>query len=393
MAYIITAVGAGGKTTYLKCRAQEYLRQGKRAAMTTTTHIWAPRVRFPETENAFTENISSENASTENASPGNAFSEKTPPGPDYFGRQEASGKLAPLDEETFARICREYDVVLVEGDGSHCMPVKIPGKNEPVIPPDTDEIVVVMGAHAIGRRLDVVCHRYEGSSRETVTEQMLEEIAEQYYIRPLRKKYPKAQVRYVLSRMPQRAGRTACVLMASGFGRRYGGNKLLDLFHGKPLYRHCLDHVAEAMGRENAIVVTQYEEIMQQTRALGIAAVWNDQAGEGISASIRLGTKSALAMGADAVMFFAADMPFLPAVEIRRFARQFSGSGTAFGCMEFGKEHITTNPGAFLLKAEAEKLLQLRGDRGAMRLMKQEPWKVYYYQIAPEYVVDVDVRT
>ena len=147
------------------------------------------------------------------------------------------------------------------------------------------------------------------------------------------------------------------------------------------------------MGRENAIVVTQYEEIMQQTRALGIAAVWNDQAGEGISASIRLGTKSALAMGADAVMFFAADMPFLPAVEIRRFARQFSGSGKAFGCMEFGKEHITTNPGAFLLKAEAEKLLQLRGDRGAMRLMKQEPWKVYYYQIAPEYVVDVDVRT
>ena len=42
MAYIITAVGAGGKTSYLKKRALEYLRQGKRAAITTTTHIWPP---------------------------------------------------------------------------------------------------------------------------------------------------------------------------------------------------------------------------------------------------------------------------------------------------------------------------------------------------------------
>ena len=42
MAYVITAVGAGGKTTYLKKRALEYLRQGKRCALTTTTHIWPP---------------------------------------------------------------------------------------------------------------------------------------------------------------------------------------------------------------------------------------------------------------------------------------------------------------------------------------------------------------
>lgn len=358
MAYVITAVGAGGKTTYLKKRAQEFLRQGKKAALTTTTHIW-PTLDLPDT----------------------------------FGTPEESGKLSAPDEAEYERICSEYDVVLVEGDGSHCMPAKIPGDHEPVVPHNTDEIVVIMGAHALGRRIDVVCQRYEGGSCQRMTEKMLEEIAERYYIAPLRRGYPHAKVSYVLSRIPGSKDRTAAVLMASGFGRRYGGNKLLDEYRGKPLYCHALDHVTKALGRENTIVVTQYDEIMQKAQAAGIDAVKNDQAAEGIAASIRIGTQRALDLGADAVLFFAADMPNLPAEEIRLFAGQFTGSGKPYGCMEFGKEHICTNPGAFRLENAAEKLLQLTGDRGAMRIMKQEPWNVYYYQIAPEWAADVDLRS
>ena len=41
-AIIITAVGAGGKTTYLEHRAEEFVRSGMRAVVTTTTHIWKP---------------------------------------------------------------------------------------------------------------------------------------------------------------------------------------------------------------------------------------------------------------------------------------------------------------------------------------------------------------
>ena len=99
-----------------------------------------------------------------------------------------------------------------------------------------------------------------------------------------------------------------------------------------------------------------------------------------------------MSRGADAVMFFAADMPNLPAEEIRLFARQFIDSQKPYGCMEFGKEHTCTNPGVFRLETGAEKLLQLCGDRGAMRIMKQEPWNIYYYQIAPEYAADIDQK-
>ena len=92
-------------------------------------------------------------------------------------------------------------------------------------------------------------------------------------------------------------------------------------------------------------------------------------------------------------MFFAADMPYLPGTEIRMFAGQFLSSRKPYGCMEFGPKHICTNPGAFRLPQGERKLLQLTGDRGAMRIMKQEPWNIYYYQIAPEWAEDVDVRS
>ena len=379
MAHVITVVGAGGKTTYLKRLAQKYLSEGKRVAITTTTHIWPPSPR--------------ENYSAEKTGAGVLAA-------DYYGRREASGKLSAPEDAEFEKICREYDVVLVEGDGSHCMPVKIPGEHEPVIPPGTDEIVVIMGAHAIGRRLDAVCQRWESEGRnrqdlpydgrEKVTRQMLREIAGICYVSPLRDKYPDTAIRFELSRIPDSNDRIAAVLMASGFGRRYGGNKLLAPVHGKPLYRNSLDNMRKALGDENIIVVTQYEEIQRDVSEQGISVVMNREAQEGIAASIRLGTGKALERGADAVMFFAADMPYLPAEEIRLFAAQFLGSGKTCGCMEYGSEHISTNPGAFRLKESAEKLLHLSGDRGAMRIMKQEPWNIYYYQIAPQYAMDID---
>ena len=38
--------------------------------------------------------------------------------------------------------------------------------------------------------------------------------------------------------------RIAVVLMASGFGKRYGKNKLLEYFGGRPLFAHALCRAA-----------------------------------------------------------------------------------------------------------------------------------------------------
>ncbi len=393
-AYIITAVGAGGKSTYLLHLALSFVSRGKKTALTTTTHIYAPEGERDE------EGVI-----------------RTASGIDYIGTDAPGGKLAAPDEKMWERMLRAYDVLLVEGDGSRCMPVKIPGEGEPVIPEETDEIAVIMGRHAIGRRLDVVCHRYDEKRLENgiVTENMLEEIAQEFYVDPIRERFPHAKVYYVPGTYePEEEGQTegrerlpvTAVLMASGYGRRYGGNKLLCDLDGEPLYRRSLDHIVQALGKEHVVVVTQYREILDDMKKAGIRAVHNPCAAEGISASIRIGTAAALEEEAEAVIFFAADMPYLPCGEIRRFVRQFLWSGKLFGCMESGPEHTMTNPGAFRLydapggkedgapgrvrSHAADSLLSLAGDAGAMRIMKQHPQEIYHYQTAPQYVQDID---
>lgn len=51
-----------------------------------------------------------------------------------------------------------------------------------------------------------------------------------------------------------------CVIMASGLGRRFGGNKLLSDFHGKALISHAIEK-AGAFPFAETVVVTRYEEI------------------------------------------------------------------------------------------------------------------------------------
>ena len=52
----------------------------------------------------------------------------------------------------------------------------------------------------------------------------------------------------------------ALIIMASGNSRRFGGNKLLADFDGKPLFRHILDSSAALPGLRR-LVLTRHAEI------------------------------------------------------------------------------------------------------------------------------------
>lgn len=524
MAYVITVAGAGGKTTWIRSHAEQKARDGARTAVTTTTHIWNPAVTDPDGCGlaAVTDPGGCGRTVPAVTDPGGcglaAGSEpggcgKTVPvsgavpagcpvcrrrGVDYFGTVLPDGKLGPLSETEYQTVCLRYDAVFVEGDGSRGMPVKIPAEYEPAIPENTDEIVVIMGRHAIGRRLDVVCQRFPeylqraaqeraaespeeydgpawqekgrfrsaGQDRfgrknlrkelrgdETVTAELLQRIAEEFYLRPLRETYPDCLIRFELGGPGNadqgKAGtgpvRMTLVLMASGFGRRYGGNKLLHPAPGqeRPMAETALDSlqkaadVLEDLGIETkTAVVTQYQEIadladpcagarqaedpagrMQEAKEDPVPlsrmkphrraaeVVWNDEAAEGIAASIRLGTKAALRSGSDAVAFFTADMPYLPAKESARFLLQYLSSGQTFGCMEYrrredgrmqptvpGAMRLTRRPdGGIRSEGAASALLNLHGDRGAMRIIRQYPWDTYRYQISEREAEDIDL--
>ena len=180
---IIAVVGSGGKTTLLKQLAEQYRSEGKKVLLTTTTHMF----------------VEEDTLLTDNASEIILALNKT----GYVMAGNPDGvKIKSLSKETFDAVCDHADVVLVEADGSKHMPLKYPNATEPVIPENTDEIRVVCGLNAIGRKARDVCHRLElvkaclGIADDTVmTPTHIRKLVTEGYLNPLKKAFPKARIR------------------------------------------------------------------------------------------------------------------------------------------------------------------------------------------------------
>ena len=182
---IIAFVGSGGKTTFLKKMAADFRKEGKTVFVTTTTHM------FIEPETLLTDD------------PQEIIREIELNGYAMAGIPEGE-KIKALPFDTFSTVCSYADVVLVEADGSKHLPLKFPNCTEPVIPDNTDEIIVVSGLNAIGKRAKDVCHRLELVKNclqieddTVITAEHVQKLVTEGYLQPLRKKYPGAKVSFV----------------------------------------------------------------------------------------------------------------------------------------------------------------------------------------------------
>lgn len=179
---IIAVVGSGGKTTLIQKLARQYREEGKTVLVTTSTHM------FIEEDTLLTEDA---------ATIIRALNET---GYVMAGVPEGI-KIKALPAHTFEEISGRADVVLVEADGSRHMPLKYPNATEPVIPAQTDRILVVWGPHGLGHPLREVCHRPQlaanclGVSEDTViTREHVRTLLQCGYLSPLRKRFPAAEI-------------------------------------------------------------------------------------------------------------------------------------------------------------------------------------------------------
>ena len=96
-----------------------------------------------------------------------------------------------------------------------------------------------------------------------------------------------------------------CVIMASGLGKRFGGNKLMAEFHGKPMILKALDATEGLFSHR--VVVTRHESVASLCRELDVDAVLHDLPGR--NDTVRLGLD---ALGdLDCCMFLPGDQPLL----------------------------------------------------------------------------------
>ena len=183
---IIAVVGAGGKTTYIKNKAKEFLAQGKKVFVTTTTHM------MKETDTCVSDDADE------------IIKELLEKKYVMAGR-DCGEKIQLLSEETYLKVCEACDVVLVEADGSRHLPVKFPAEHEPVIPENVNEIVIVCGLHGLGKPFKEVVHRLELAKQclkeeETINDETLiearhiQKLVTKGYLEPMRNNDPEKKI-------------------------------------------------------------------------------------------------------------------------------------------------------------------------------------------------------
>lgn len=100
-------------------------------------------------------------------------------------------------------------------------------------------------------------------------------------------------------------GNSSCVIMASGLGKRFGDNKLMADFLGKPMITRILD-ATEGLFRKR-VVVTRHENVAELCRDRDVLVVLHDLPHR--SDTVRLGLK---AVGdTERCMFCPGDQPLL----------------------------------------------------------------------------------
>lgn len=144
--FVVSLCGAGGKSSLMYYLAGWCAAGGRRTLVTTTTHIGRPD------------------------------SSLMADSPDDMNRLWRGGRLAVFgadDERAPGRklkfpgqtalqsAIRLAECTFIEADGSRRLPAKVPGDHEPVLMPETDAVIGVLGLSAIGRPLREICFRAE----------------------------------------------------------------------------------------------------------------------------------------------------------------------------------------------------------------------------------------
>lgn len=114
--------------------------------------------------------------------------------------------------------------------------------------------------------------------------------------------------------MPRRA-RHGCVVMASGEGTRFGGNKLLADLGGEPLVLRAIRAADGLFARR--VVVTRHSEVANLCRAMGVAFILHDEPER--NGTVRLGV-NALG-GCDTITFLQGDQPLIASSSLATLVR------------------------------------------------------------------------
>lgn len=187
---IIAFCGAGGKTTDIHIIRDYCLAENKTVLVTTTTHMLLEEGCVSDVQEIIGK-LDRERY---------AFA-GIPMNLSSSGQSGKQCKIASLTDDERRLAQTHADVTLIEADGARCLPYKVPKPWEPVIPPETTDIVLVMGMDAEKRRICDICYNPEGvadalgvSVTTCLTREMMVRAYMETYVRIIREKYSETRI-------------------------------------------------------------------------------------------------------------------------------------------------------------------------------------------------------
>ena len=175
-----------------------------------------------------------------------------------------------------------------------------------------------------------------------------------------------------------------CVIMASGLGKRFGGNKLMADFGGQPMIARILAATEGIFDRR--VVVTRHEDVALLCRKQGIEVVLHDLPNR--NDTVRLGLE---AVGdVDGCLFCPGDQPLLRKETVAALVSDWKKEPD-FIC----RTVFENQPGAPILfpKWAFSELLTLPEGKGGGILTQKYPERVRLHPVRDRYeLADVDTR-
>lgn len=165
--------------------------------------------------------------------------------------------------------------------------------------------------------------------------------------------------------------KSGCVIMASGLSRRYGKNKLFELFNGKTFLQHILDITDNIFSKR--IVVTRSEEAAEYCRLRSIPVILHTLPGR--NDTIKLGVSCLHEM--DELMFCPCDQPLLTKKSLKKML-DFAPLSDDF-ILRLGYKNRAGAPVLFSKKYFPE-LCSLPDKKGGSYLIRKYPSKVHIIQ-------------
>lgn len=168
------------------------------------------------------------------------------------------------------------------------------------------------------------------------------------------------------------------VIMASGFSRRMGQDKLLADLRGKPVIQWVIDAACKT-SEGSVTVIYRDPRILEIAEAFGISAIYNPSASQGQSAGIRMAVD--MLPEAEAYLFLAGDQPLISEKSLQSMIDAYRQREPDILSAEWqGKRTLP----ALFARSMISALRSLNGDMGGRALIECGCYNVEYLELREE---------